>query len=99
MKVIGRDCEEVASKFEVKWSYHVSVDNLHILYRVGINCLPQVAVQWKQTWGSTQSRESKSKGSLYNCSYMLPLLRYILGWIEKYKQGVEPYAISLPKKK
>ncbi|KAI8080728.1 IGR protein motif-domain-containing protein [Gilbertella persicaria] len=65
MKAIGRNCEEVAGKFE----------------------------SWEQLF-TTNSRIMKN-----DMGISTKQRKYILSWSERYRKGVEPYAISVPKKK
>lgn len=51
-------------------------------------------------WALIQKQESKQKkNKIKKISMLMNLFRYILSWTERYRKGVQPYAISLPKKK
>ncbi|KAI8882376.1 hypothetical protein K501DRAFT_251633, partial [Backusella circina FSU 941] len=64
-KIIGRECGDLASKFE----------------------------SWDQLF-TTSTRVMKT-----DMGIPTKQRKYILGWLEKYRQGAQPYAISLPKPK
>ncbi|CAO3676066.1 unnamed protein product [Rhizopus stolonifer] len=65
LKAIGRNCGELASKFE----------------------------SWEQLF-TTNGRVMKTDMGIDTKAR-----KYILSWTERYRKGVQPYAIALPKKK
>ncbi|KAI9487870.1 MAG: hypothetical protein EXX96DRAFT_615617 [Benjaminiella poitrasii] len=65
MKAIGRDCEQLADKFE-SWDKLFTTNSRIMKTDMGI--------------------EAKQR-------------KYILSWLERYRKGVNPYPISIPRQK
>ncbi|KAI7907308.1 IGR protein motif-domain-containing protein [Cokeromyces recurvatus] len=65
MKAIGRNCEEVANKFE-SWDKLFTTNSQIMKKEMGI--------------------ETKQR-------------KYILSWVERYRKGIDPYSIPLPRPK